>query len=88
MEMNGIQEMYLILEQDDAAPDSLEYFTKEFLRIVGVGIQTFKSKAKRHEFGGCINHDDGIFVLQWCEDRPFYWLFEIEGMERSNGRCP
>lgn len=44
--------------QDDCAPDSMDKFKVDFLRIVGETITSFKDKA---EF-----KDD--FTLTWCKD--------------------
>ena len=37
--------MHKILEQDDCAPDSLEYFQEKFKEIVGMDLKTFKEES-------------------------------------------
>lgn len=68
--------MSLILQQDDRAPDALEYFEREFIKLTGQSLTDFKDGAAR------IDTDEGEHI-EWCggefklcvsADDPFYSL--------------
>ncbi|MCK9543755.1 MAG: hypothetical protein M0R03_17180 [Novosphingobium sp.] len=70
----------LLLVQDECAPDSLEYFDKKFLTIVGESRESFKKTAVKRTY-----LDDLIFewsknnfILHISGDFPFYSLSKVE----------
>lgn len=68
--------MDIILMEDDCAPDARESFESEFIRIVGISLKEFKSKATH------TTEDNGYyqywcyeaFILQFSADDPYYTL--------------
>lgn len=66
---------YLLIE-DDCAPDALEYFEKNFTKIVGLTIREFEALAKPmedNEFGTEYNG----FVLEYFPEAPQYHLSRL-----------
>lgn len=63
-----------LFQQDDCAPDSLEYFESKLYEEVGVSLAGFKSQG---EFTCGINFMDWVldgYVLSISADDPFYIL--------------
>lgn len=71
--------MQTILEQDDAAPDSLEYFDKRFEELVGITRQEFTSKAEKRVVDGgySVFYKWQNYQLETHADWPYWVLSEI-----------
>ena len=70
----------LILQQDDCAPDALEFFLKDFEKMFSITLQEFKKQAvMREEDGGyeIIHAKDDIEVTIEAGD-PWYKVYRIE----------
>lgn len=66
-----------ILQQDDTAPDALEYFQEQLIRETGLSLWDFQQKAFRADFPmGMIWSHKG-YRLSWFADDPFYTLEKI-----------
>ncbi len=66
----------LVLQQDDCAPDSMEYFEKQFLEMFKTTFTQFKIQAKKttQEMGA--DYDKDNIHIEWsCED-PFYKVYK------------
>lgn len=70
--------MIKLLQQDDCAPDSLEYFEKEFIKITKMNIKTFESKADYSlvDDGMTMRWELDDWILEYSADDPFYQLHE------------
>ena len=70
----------LILQQDDCAPDALEFFLKDFEKMFSMTLQEFKKQALRREV------DDGYEIIYTRDDievtieagDPWYKVYRIE----------
>lgn len=49
----------LILEQDECAPDSLEYFERDMKEKIGISLQEFKKNA-------LVVENDYDYILEYC----------------------
>ncbi len=68
--------MQLVLQQDDASPDSLDVFEEQFKVITGLNLFEFKGAAHK-----IFNHSDIHWILNGFDlsitaDNPFYELRE------------
>lgn len=68
-----------ILQQDDAAPDSLESFERDFTKVTGLTVAEFKLEATRTDG----DDDDylewayGNYCLRISADDPYYSLYTV-----------
>lgn len=69
--------MTIILQQDDCAPDSLEFFERDFTNETGLTIQEFKDKARIETCNIGFSWTVGDYCLEWYCDDPFYALSKI-----------
>ena len=68
----------LVLQQDDCAPDALEYFCANFKDLMGMPVEAFKKASLRETFdeGRGLRWTRGDFMLEFhCED-PYYQLHD------------
>ena len=64
--------MKLLLEEDDCAPDSFEYFSTKFKEIVGESVNDFSKKSSQSINGVSITYKKGEFILTLSgDDRTF-----------------
>lgn len=66
----------IILQQDDCAPDSYEYFEKDFKRITGLSVNEFRNIGKELN-EDVIIYNNFILGLKTA-DYQFYTLYQIE----------
>lgn len=77
MENKIINTKYL-LTQDEGSPDSMEYFEKELVRITGYGVEQFKKDSTRYEDELHTEWLNGLWVLEYDGDDPFYKLRKMK----------
>lgn len=64
----------VIAQEDDCAPDALEYFNKSMAKETGMNVEEFKAKAIKVEFKMGYEYTYREFALSWYADDPFYLL--------------
>lgn len=71
--------MIKVCEEDECAPDALEYFSKAVEKETGVSLHYFKQTAVRTmEDEYEIKWEFGNYLLLIAADYPFYILFKKE----------
>lgn len=70
--------MKILFQEDDCAPDALEYFEEKMQSLLHLSIKEFQNiaQAKSYDTGTDWSYEDKI--LRWCQEDPFYALFELE----------
>lgn len=64
-----------LLQQDDCAPDSFEYFEKAFLEMFNIEFDKWVRDSKKIPLEmGCDCEKDGILVRWVCDD-PYYQVW-------------
>ena len=66
----------LILQEDDCAPDAIEYFGHEFERITGLTVDEFKKKSFRAPLQDAFIYSHKGYRLMFSADDPCYKLYE------------
>lgn len=68
----------ILLQQDDAAPDSLEMFNKKFEQLMLITPDKFKAAAKYTSVDDGYSHyyQIGVYTLEIHADDP-YWLLRM-----------
>lgn len=71
--------MERILSQDECAPDALEYFKKDFLKLFEVDFEDWKKSAIKSspDEGYTMIWDKGNIQVIYSADSPYYEVFEI-----------
>lgn len=64
-----------LLQQDDAAPDSYQTFSQDFVNLTGQTIEEFKASAVYNFDGMCIGYTSPTLLLSCCADDPFWVLY-------------
>lgn len=67
-----------LFQQDDCAPDSLEYFESKLYEEVGVSLIGFKDQGEFTHGGDCMDWVLDGYVLSVSADDPFYILSKEE----------
>lgn len=75
---NKIDNSECHLIQDETSPDSMEYFEKELIRITGYGVEQFKKDSTRYEDELHMEWRNGLWVLEYDGDDPFYKLRKMK----------
>lgn len=72
----------VILQQDDCAPDSLEYFIEKFKELISISPSEFRHDATKEEIDNGYQTDFylGDYKLSICADDP-YWSLSIKVSE-------
>jgi hypothetical protein len=73
--------MVMLLQQDDCAPDVLEYFCRDFKGLMNMSVEEFKSLATHEVYDegrGMQWRCKGVTLEYHCED-PFYCLYAERG---------
>lgn len=84
--------MKKVLQQDECAPDSLEYFEKDFIKETNFSLRDFISKSEltTSEDKTTITHSFNEYVLKWsCED-PFWTLYkkqDYDSLPIKSNKC-
>ncbi len=64
----------IFFQQDDTAPDSLEFFERDFMKELGMTIQEFKDNAKIETCNIGFSWTIGEYCLEWyCDDPVYAW---------------
>jgi len=68
-----------LFQQDDCAPDSLEYFNYQLQEKTGMSISEFKATGTRADPDDMtIRHLNDIYYLDYCADDPYYELGTLD----------
>ena len=68
--------MELVLQQDDCAIDSEEYFTKKFEEIVGIPFEEYKKNSTRGYGNDHISYYLNGYALRFNAGDPYWKLFK------------
>ena len=68
----------LLVQEDDCAPDALEYFEKELIKLTGANVKTFREASTKNlnEFGDEVSYMWLNFELTSSADDPYWKLYE------------
>ena len=66
-----------ILRQDDCAPDSMEYFEKQFLEMFKITFRQFKIQATKTSNDRGVDYSDGDIKVEWSIEDPFYKVYQL-----------
>lgn len=66
-----------VLQEDDCAPDSLEYFEAQMQEKLGLNIAEFKAKAEHSVKDDCDMWVFNGYRLEVSPDHPWYTLAEV-----------
>lgn len=65
----------ILLQQDDCAPDSMEYFKKEFYKTTGYTFDFFKAVADFEDLNDSFKYEYLGIVVEWCIEDPYYKVY-------------
>ena len=68
----------IIFQQDDCAPDAYETFREQFLQVVGISVEEFKSTSVRSESERGDEHyyTGEKYTLSICASDPYWTVTE------------
>lgn len=70
--------MTLLLQQDDCAPDSLEYFHKKFSELTGYNfLDWYNNVATNLKNGYDIVYSDGTWQIELNAGDPYWKLYKL-----------
>ncbi len=67
-----------VLQQDDAAPNSLDVFQDEFKKLVGISFKDFKGRAADTSDDDIIRFESEKWTLSISGDDPYWALYKKE----------
>jgi hypothetical protein len=66
-----------LFQQDDCAPDSMEYFEEQLVKEIGINSYKFKLDAKFKEADMTLSWELNGYLLEYSGDDPFYILYKL-----------